>query len=65
MTTADINMVAVVKGTERYIVLFPATQHGKRQALRAIGKWTANRDLSFNWFDAAATALKIQETTTT
>lgn len=65
MKTADINIVAVVKGCERYVICFPATGDGKRQALRTIGKWAASDDLSFNWHDAAASAVKIQGTSIT
>lgn len=45
------------KGEERYVVI--CNEHRIEEALRAIGRWAANPDLSFNWIDAAQMCCKL------
>ena len=47
-----IQTIALVKGPERYVVLYDADSTG--QALRQLGRWACDARLSFTWFDAAA-----------
>lgn len=54
----DINVVALVKGEERYIFLFNDQQ--KSQTLRTLGRYASNPDLSFSWYDAAVLSQKVR-----
>ena len=57
----DINVLALVKGVERYIFLFDDDQ--KAECLRTLGRYATNPELSFNWYDAAILSQKIRQTT--
>lgn len=54
----DINVVALVKGEERYIFLFNDKQ--KSQTLRTLGRYASNPELSFSWYDAAVLSQKVR-----
>lgn len=54
----DINVVALVKGEERYIFLFNDNQ--KSQTLRTLGRYASNSELSFSWHDAAVLSQKVR-----
>ncbi len=54
----DINVVALVKGEERYIFLFNDQQ--KSQTLRTLGRYASNPKLSFSWYDAAVLSQKVR-----
>lgn len=54
----DINVLALVKGKERYVFLFEDSQ--RAEALRTLGRFASNPDLSFNWYDAAVLSQKIR-----
>lgn len=56
----DINVVALVKGEERYIFLFNDDNRG--EALRTLGRYASNSELSFSWYDAAVLSQKIRKT---
>lgn len=56
----DINVVALIKGNERYIFLFTDEQRG--EALRTLGRFASNKELSFTWYDAAVLSQKIRQT---
>ncbi|MHB0957531.1 MAG: hypothetical protein ACYC6N_17365 [Pirellulaceae bacterium] len=58
--TKDINVLALVKGKERYIFLFDDDNRG--EALRTLGRYASNQDLSFTWYDAAVLSQKIRQT---
>ena len=47
----DINVLALVKGAERFIFLFDDSN--RSEALRTLGRYASNPDLSFTWYDAA------------
>ena len=57
----DINVLALVKGAERYIFLFDDSN--RSEALRTLGRYASNPDLSFTWYDAAVLSQKIRQTT--
>ena len=57
----DINVVALVKGEERYLFLFNDGQ--KSETLRTLGKYASNPDLSFSWYDAAVLSQKVRNVT--
>ena len=54
----DINVLALVKGEERYIFLYDDGNRSK--ALRVLGRYASNTDLSFSWYDAAVLSQKIR-----
>lgn len=56
----EINVLALVKGEERYIFLFD--DDNRVDTLRQIGRYAANPDLSFTWYDAAVMSQKIRQT---
>lgn len=58
--TQDINVLALVKGSERYIFLYDDER--RAEALRTLGKFASNPELSFTWYDAAVLSQKIRQT---
>jgi hypothetical protein len=58
--TQDINVLALVKGEERYIFLFD--DNNRSEALRTLGRFASNPELSFSWYDAAVLSQKIRRT---
>jgi hypothetical protein len=55
----DINVLALVKGSERYIFLFDDSS--RAETLRVLGRYASNPDLSFSWYDAAVLSQKIRQ----
>lgn len=55
----DINVLALIKGQERYIFLFD-DEH-RADALRTLGRYASNPDLSFSWYDAAVLSQKVRQ----
>ena len=58
----DINVLALIKGKERYIFLYEDSQ--RAEALRALGRNASNPELSFSWYDAAVLSQKIRQSET-
>jgi hypothetical protein len=58
--TQDINVLALVKGEERYIFLFDDER--RTEALRTLGRFASNPELSFSWYDAAVLSQRIRQT---
>jgi hypothetical protein len=55
----DINVVALVKGEERYVFLYDDAH--RAEALRVLGRFASNPELSFTWYDAAVLSQKIRQ----
>jgi hypothetical protein len=55
----DINVIALVKGQERYIFLYD--DQSRSEALRTLGRYASNSELSFSWYDAAVLSQKIRK----
>ncbi len=55
----DINVLALVKGSERYVFLYDDANRG--EALRVLGRFASNPELSFTWYDAAVLSQKIRQ----
>ena len=55
----DINVVALVKGSERYIFLYDDAS--RAETLRTFGRFAANPELSFTWYDAAALSQRLRQ----
>ncbi len=58
-----INVLALVKGTERYVFLYD--DQSRTATLRVLGQYASNPDLSFTWYDAARLSQQMRTTTTT
>ena len=58
--TQDINVLALVKGSERYVFLFD--DQNRSETLRTLGRYASNPELSFTWYDAAVLSQKIRQT---
>lgn len=59
ITERETNVVAIVKGDERYLFMF-RDEH-MDQAVRACGRWASDDDLSFTWYDAAVACQKMRQ----
>ena len=57
--TQDINVLALVKGEERYVFLYD--DDNRAEALRMLGRFASNPELSFTWYDAAVLSQKIRQ----
>ena len=57
--TDEINVLALVKGEERYIFLFD--DRSRAETLRILGRYASNPQLSFSWYDAAVLSQKIRQ----
>lgn len=55
----DINVLALVKGNERYVFLFDDTS--RAETLRTLGRFASNPELSFSWYDAAVLSQKVRQ----
>jgi hypothetical protein len=54
----DINVLALVKGEERYVFLFDDAH--RAETLRVLGRYASNPELSFSWYDAAVLSQRIR-----
>lgn len=57
----DINILALAKGEERYIFLY--NESTKSDALRTLGRYASNAELSFSWYDAAVLSQNVRNNT--
>lgn len=55
----DINILALAKGEERYIFLY--NEDSKSEALRTLGRYASNSELSFSWYDAAVLSQNVRQ----
>jgi hypothetical protein len=55
----DINVLALVKGGERYVFLYDDSS--RAETLRILGRYASNPELSFTWYDAAVLSQKIRQ----
>ncbi|MDR1480769.1 MAG: hypothetical protein LBJ00_17730 [Planctomycetaceae bacterium] len=55
----DVNVLALVKGEERYVFLYNDTS--RSETLRTLGRYASNPELSFTWYDAAVLSQKIRQ----
>lgn len=61
MASRDINVIALVKGGERYVFLYD--DESRDETLRTLGRYAANPDLSFSWYDASVLGQKVRQNT--
>jgi hypothetical protein len=55
----DINVLALVKGAERYVFLYDDSS--RAETLRTLGRYASNPELSFTWYDAAVLSQRIRQ----
>ena len=55
----EINVLALVKGTERFVFLFD--DDSRSETLTMLARYASNPDLSFTWYDAAVLSQKIRQ----
>lgn len=55
----EINVLALVKGEERYIFLYDDAR--RSEVLRVLGRFASDPELSFTWYDAAVLSQKIRQ----
>jgi len=55
----DINVLALVKGSERYVFLYDDSS--RAETLRTLGRFASSPELSFTWYDAAVLSQKIRQ----
>lgn len=55
----DINVLALVKGEEKYIFLYD--DDNRSETLRMLGRYASNSSLSFSWYDAAVLSQKVRK----
>ncbi len=54
----DINVLAFVKGEERYLFLYK--DETRSETLRTLGRFASNPELSFSWYDAAVLSQRVR-----
>ena len=55
----EVNVLAMVKGEERYVFLYDDAN--RVETLRTLGRFAADSELSFTWYDAAVMSKKIRD----
>jgi hypothetical protein len=55
----EINVLALVKGKEKFIFLFD--DQNRDETLRQLARFAANPELDFSWYDAAMLSRKIRD----
>lgn len=58
MASRDINVIALVKGGERFVFLYD--DDSREETLRTLGRYAANPELNFSWYDASVLAQKVR-----
>jgi len=56
---AGINVIALVKETERYIFLYD--DESPSALLQTFGRYAGDPELSFSWYDAAVLSQKVRK----
>lgn len=54
----DVNVLALVKGKERYVFLY--SDENRSRALQTFGRFASDPELSFSWYDAAVLSQKLR-----
>jgi hypothetical protein len=54
-----LSVIALVKGEERYVFIFRDSQ--RDEIRKMLGRFAMNRELSFDWYDAATVAHQIRQ----
>jgi hypothetical protein len=54
----SVNVLALVKDAERYVFLYD--EASSTSLLQTLGRFAADKDLSFTWYDAAVLSQKVR-----
>ncbi len=52
----EVNVLALVKGKERYVFLY--TAENREEVVESFGRFASDSELSFTWYDAAVMTQK-------
>lgn len=55
---SSVNVLALVKDGERFVFLYDDTSSA--QLLQTLGRYAADPELSFSWYDAAVLSQKVR-----
>jgi len=55
----EVNVLALTKGSERYIFLF--NEEHRPETFRTFARFASDPELSFTWYDAAIMSRKIRQ----
>ena len=56
-----MNVIGLIKANnERYVFIY--TEEGRSDVLRTLGRFAANEELSFTWYDAALVSNLLRQT---
>lgn len=53
-----VNVLALVKDSERYVFLYDDESYG--QLLETLGRFAADSELNFTWYDAAVLSQRVR-----
>lgn len=56
----ELNVVALVKDKERYIFLYDDDSRSYSATMETLGRFAADKHLSFTWYDAAALSKSVR-----
>lgn len=59
LAPSDINVLALVKGDEQYVFVWEDGQLG--DAMKTLGRFASNPELSFSWYDAAVLSERMKD----
>ncbi len=59
LTAGDINVLALIKGNERYVFMFDDCQ--RDEVCHRFGRFASDETLSFTWYDAAVLSQKVRQ----
>ncbi|MEZ5947973.1 MAG: hypothetical protein R3C12_01795 [Planctomycetaceae bacterium] len=54
----EINVLALVKDNQRYVFLYDDASHD--QLLQTLGRYAADPELNFSWYDAAVMSQRVR-----
>lgn len=58
-TTQFVNVLAMVKGEQRYVFIY--TDENRKSIMGQMGKFAADPELDFSWYDAALCQRRVRE----
>jgi hypothetical protein len=56
-----INLLALAKGDERYLFTYDDDEASRQELHRLFGRFAANPDLSFSWYDCAVLGARLRQ----
>jgi hypothetical protein len=59
MPQHGINVLALLKGSERFVFLYD--DESADQLLQTLGKYAADPELNFSWYDAATLSQRVRK----